>query len=463
MTTTAVMVAAVVAPGAAVVETQEEVTVHTGVIDGAPFRVEVPPRWNGKVLVYSHGIYPKGYLPDEIEVANRRAAKPVLLGKGYALAASSYTKPHGLSVLESVRDQGALLTWFTHNVGRPRQVLAWGTSGGGLNSILLAEHDHRVDGVLAMSGPVAGGTALFNQALDLGFVVRTLLAPELEIVRVTDPVRNSARAHEVITAALESSSGRARLALASALASVPGWSRALQPRSADVTEQVRQQTRYMETVYDALVWGSHRADVEITAGGNPSGNVGVNYRRMLARTSEGGLVERAYRIAGLSLSADLDTLAAAPRIRADRSAVERLTRLGTPTGRSTVPVVTLHPIGDGVAPEHERSYAKRVDSSRIRQLYVHRGGHCQHTAAEELTALSVLESKVYSGHWPNVTPDALNAVADWYGPDYNRLFDWLHNESGVVRPAFTRFRPYPLPRQISSAVSSGVGMSGSNG
>ncbi|ALG14493.1 hypothetical protein AOZ06_02110 [Kibdelosporangium phytohabitans] len=446
MMTTAFMVATLVAPGAAAVAAQEEVKVHTGVIDGAPYRVEIPGQWNGKVLIYSHGIYPKGYVPQEIELANRPETKPVLLGKGYALAASLYSKPYGLSVRESVRDQGALLDWFTRNVGTPRQVLAWGASGGGLNSVLLGERDSRVDGVLAMCGPVAGGTALVNQLLDLGFVVRTLLAPELEVVRIADPARNVTRAHEVITAALATPSGRARLALANSLAGVPGWTRALQPRSATVTEQIEQQTRFVERVYDELIWGNLRADVENTAGGNPSGNTGVDYRQLLSHVTERGLVEQAYRNAGLNLAADLDELADAPRITPDRSAVERLTRLGTPTGRAKAPVVTLHPVGDGVAPEHERTYGARVDPSQIRQLYVHRGGHCQHTAAEELTALSVLEYKVHTGHWPDVTPRALNTMANRYGPDYNRLFDWLHNESGVMQPAFTRFRPYPLPR-----------------
>ena len=62
----------------------EDVRVHTGVIDDAHYRVEVPPNWNGKLLLYNHGIYPQGYVPEQIELANRAEAKPVLLGEGYA-------------------------------------------------------------------------------------------------------------------------------------------------------------------------------------------------------------------------------------------------------------------------------------------------------------------------------------------------------------------------------------------
>jgi pimeloyl-ACP methyl ester carboxylesterase len=326
-------------------------------------------------------------------------------------------------------------------------VLTWGASGGGLNAVLLSERiPDRIDGVLAMCGPVAGGAALFDQLLDLGFTVRTLLEPELEVVRPTDPQANLAQAHQVITSALQTPDGRARLSLANAFASVPGWSRALQPRSTDVAEQIRQQTRFVELVYDALVWGDLRADLETQAGGNPSGNVGIDYRRLLARTSERGLVEQAYRDAGLDLSADLDRLAEAPRIVPEGHAVRWLTRYGTPTGRGHAPVVTLHPIGDGVAPEHERTFAAKVEPSRLRQLYVNRGGHCQHTAAEELTALRVLEDRVDTGHWSTTAPDALNATASRFGPEFHGVYDWMFNEQGTSRPAFTRHNPRPLPR-----------------
>lgn len=425
----------------------EDVRVHTGVIDGAPYRVEVPPDWNGTVLLYNHGFYSFGYTPEEVELTNQPQAKAPLLAEGYALAASQYANPHGYSVPDALRDQTALLDWFHDNVGAPRRVLTWGASGGGLTSVLLAERNpHRIDGVLAMCGPVGAGGALFNQVLDLGFTVRTLLAPELEVVRLTDPVANEAKALEVLRAAKSTPEGRARLALANAFASVPGWSRSLQPRSTDVIEQVNQQAKYDETIVLSLAWGTKRADIEARAGGNPSGNIGVDYRDLLRRSSERELAQQAYRDAGLDLSADLDRLAAAPRITPDGPAVRWLTRYGTPTGRGTAPVVTLHPVGDVVAAGHERTYAEKVDPSRLRQLYVDRAGHCTHTAAEELTALDVLADRVGTGRWPSTAPDRLNAAAGRYGPELRFLFDWTVNESGTAEPGFVRHHPAPLPR-----------------
>jgi hypothetical protein len=108
--------------------------------------------------------------------------------------------------------------------------------------------------------------------------------------------------------------------------------------------------------------------------------------------------------------------------------------------------VTLHPIGDGVAPEHERTFAAKVEPSRLRQLHVNRGGHCQHTAAEELTALRVLEDRVDTGHWSTTAPDALNATASRFGPEFHGVYDWMFNEQGTSRPAFARHNPRPLPR-----------------
>jgi hypothetical protein len=447
MTITAgIMAATLVATGAAPIAAQEEVRVITGVIDGAQYRVELPPNWNGTLLLYSHGAYPRDYIPEEIELTNRKESKPVLLKQGYALAGSLYSKPYGFAAREAVRDQGALLSWFDRNVGKPQRTLAWGASAGGLNSVLLGEKDRRIDGVLAMCGPLAGATATSDYFFDMGFTVRTLLAPELEIVRIKDPAANVAKAQEVLAAALQTPSGRARLALANAYASLPGWSTVFQPRSTDVAEQIRQQTKFVQTNYSTFAWGEMRADLETQSGGVPSGNTGVDYRSLLSRASERSLVEQAYREAGLDLSADLDKLAVAPRVSADQDAREHLTSYGTPTGRGKAPVLTLHPIGDSIAAGHEQTYASRVEPSRLRQLFVNRAGHCQHTAAEEMTALGVLGIRVHSGHWLTTDPVVLNAAAGRFGPEYYNLYDWMNGQQGPAQPAFARHQPKPLPR-----------------
>ncbi|WP_439659764.1 hypothetical protein ACSHWB_46595 [Lentzea sp. HUAS TT2] len=161
-------------------------TVHTGQIDGAEYRVEVPFRWNGTLSLYSHGTCPAGYTPP-IEMASRPAARTELLDRGYALAASRYRVPRGHSVPDALRDQPALVSWFSRSVGRPKRVIAWGSSLGGLTSVMPGERG-RFDGVPAMCGALGGAVQRSGRLLDPGFVVRTPLSPPPTRRRVPGPV-----------------------------------------------------------------------------------------------------------------------------------------------------------------------------------------------------------------------------------------------------------------------------------
>src|SRR6266498_3560956 len=111
-----------------------------------------------------------------------------------------------------------------------------GNSGGGVLATLLAErHPDRIDGAIPLCGPLGGIGTQFNLTLDFAFAVRTLLAPgsDLELVRITDPDATAARVDEIVQGAVGTPQGRARLALANALANVVPWARALYPRPDD--------------------------------------------------------------------------------------------------------------------------------------------------------------------------------------------------------------------------------------
>ncbi|MFS8099586.1 hypothetical protein LFM09_20900 [Lentzea alba] len=419
-------------------------TVHTGQIDGAEYRVEVPSRWNGTLLLYSHGTYPAGYNPP-VEMASRPAARDELLARGYALAASRYRVPHGHAIPDALRDQPALVSWFSREVARPRRVIAWGSSLGGLTSVMLGE-SNRFDGVLSLCGALGGAVMRSNQLLDLGFVFRTLLEPSLEVARVSDVAVNEKRAVGAIDTALGSGPGRARLALANAVAGIPAWSRVHEPRPTEVVDAVTQAAVHDRTLARSLAWGSGRADIEARSGGNPSWNTGVDYRVLLERSVSKDLVLAAYREAGVSLEADLSALGAAPRVSADAAAVRWLHSFGDPAGRGNAPVVTLHAVGDPTGTEHERAYATRERD--VRQLFVNRAGHCMHTAAEELVALRVLEDRISAGRWQSVQPDRLNGLAGQYGPEMRVLQDWTTTppREETVAPGFVTHHPGRFPR-----------------
>ena len=76
----------------------------------------------------------------------------------------------------------------------------------------------------------------------------------------------------------------------------------------------------------------------------------------------------------------------------------------TLTGKLQVPVVTLHTTGDTEAQvEQERAYADLVHvvgtQDMLRQLFIHRAGHCTQTGAELLTGFQVLMQRIETGKW----------------------------------------------------------------
>jgi pimeloyl-ACP methyl ester carboxylesterase len=427
---------------------------YTGSINGADYRVETPRRWNGTLVLFSHGYYPPGFPNETVLVSNAAETEEWLLDHGYALAASEYQSDGiGYLIEDAIRDQLALLDWFRANVGRPHRTVAVGQSLGVTIATLLAErYPRRFDGVLNLCGAY-DPLNTFNTALDVNFAVRTLLAPneDIDLVRARDPAASRAALMAAVDRERNTPQGKARLALAAAFGNVTGWYYSLQPRPTDLAGWIQQQ---IEWVKWAKIFGNGPvafADIEQVAGGNPLWNVGVDYTKQLARSSQRDVVKQAYREAGLDLRADLSRLAAAPRIAPDPRAVRYMYRYGVAVGRTPVPVLSMHTTGDGGAPpDQERWYAEQVrrngDPSKLRQLYLERGGHCSFSAAEEVTALRALLTKVDTGRWPDLSPSRLNAAANRFDPHFHQVLDLGTFTKGVMPPAFTRYTPPPTLR-----------------
>jgi pimeloyl-ACP methyl ester carboxylesterase len=423
---------------------------YTGTIGGAEFRVEVPAHWNGNLVLYSHPYYTPD-IPPGIGFSTRAETGDWLLEHGYALAASDFKGRYGWAVEDALEDQVALLDWFESHVGRPRHVVATGTSMGGLISVVLAErHPERIDGVLSMSAPLDMREP-WNLFLDVTFAVKVLLAPgeDIDLVRPSDAAGSTQALLAAVNLALETPEGRARLALANAFGNIEGWSSSLEPKPAAL-DQIRALAQLDQFAVIGGFGPVARPDLERRAGGNPSWNTGIDYRLQLARSEHRELVLQAYTEAGLDLEEDLATLAAAPRIAADPAAVRYVERYGVPRGTTPAPVLTMHNVSDVSVPSHERWYAEQVrgsgDPRQLRQVYLGRSGHGAFSAAEEITGMCSLLQRVETGRWPSTQPSQLNAAAISFPEPYLKVFDFATFRDVPVPPAFTHHRPGLLPR-----------------
>ncbi|MFF3736097.1 hypothetical protein [Streptomyces sp. NPDC002566] len=443
-------VAAVPAPGA---------TATTGAVQagashvegrlpsGAMYVMDVPATWNGTVLLYSHGYTPSG-APNPARNGPDGATDSLLLGKGYALIGSSYATT-GWAVTDAVPDQIATLSAFADRFGAARRTIAWGTSYGGLVTTALAErHGARIDGSLSLCGLVHGGVANWNNTLDPVFALKTLLAPgsRIPLTGLPDQSTATAAADALATAvdsAQSTAAGRARIALAAALHNIPVWNQPGQPRPAPADLDAQQANQY-EAVKGlvkvaAFNW---RQEAEARAGGNMSWNTGVDYARLLGRSSVRDEVTALYRKAGLSLKADLATLDHAPRIGADRAALAWMSRTSSFTGRLTKPQLSVHTVGDALVPVQTESALLRAVTAAgttplLRQAYTDAPGHCTFSPAEQLAALHALEDRIATGAWRGAGPDALNSRAASADP--------------TTPSRYVRYGPAPYPRPYDLA------------
>ena len=177
---TATVMAATAMPATAAPPTctNPAVTCDTGTAEnGSTFKAEVPPDWNGTLLLFSHGYVPFFLPTPPAENADNRAIADHLLAEGFALAGSSYASS-GWAVEDALRDQIDLLERFEDRFGKPRRTIAWGTSMGGMVTAgLVQQHPRRFDGALPFCGILGGAVGLWNQNLDLQYAIKTLLPP----------------------------------------------------------------------------------------------------------------------------------------------------------------------------------------------------------------------------------------------------------------------------------------------
>ncbi|MBA2718556.1 MAG: hypothetical protein H0U52_04805 [Chloroflexi bacterium] len=405
----------------------------------------VPPDWNGTLFLYSHGLI--NDLKDNAAlVSQNKRIENWLLKQGFALAGGSYPGVGLVPVIPFMESQIAVLDKFDAVVGSPDRTIAWGLSlGGEITGYLVNAHSNRFDGAVAICPyRLEGSVGNFNERLDHVFVLKTLLGFDSPLVNIGfgtgQRTRFLAREIEILDTAQQTAAGRARLALAEAMVNTPQWGVGpsdTEPATDDfLTRQRNQYLIARENVfydgernyYEHLVGDWDVGGVGSVTGGNFSWNVGVDYGDQLARSASVRLVGAMYAAApGIDLATDLATLASAARIAADPGAVEALQRVEPVFGDiGGTQVVTLALEADTVVwPNTVQGYGDAVAtfgrSAQLRQLWVHRAGHCNFTAAEQIVAIQTLLARLDGSAWPSTAASDLNAEAIALGTSYNHL------------------------------------------
>lgn len=142
-----------------------------GVHEHAAYVIEVPPRWNGELLMWAHGYRGQGTVltvdPPGFDLRAR------LLRQGYAWAASSYYA-NGFDIRAGVLSTRALAGLFGRAVRRPHRTFIAGVSMGGyVIARSLEQYPGLYSGALPFCG-VLGGQRLMDYFLNYNLAAQTI-------------------------------------------------------------------------------------------------------------------------------------------------------------------------------------------------------------------------------------------------------------------------------------------------
>ncbi|MEU8819089.1 prolyl oligopeptidase family serine peptidase [Actinoplanes sp. NPDC048796] len=364
--------------------------VRTGVIGGAAYRIEVPRKWNGGLVVWAHGYRGTG----TTVYVNSPDLRAHYVSRGYAWAASSYAT-NGYDVGQGVRDSVALIDVFHKVTGsRARQVIMSGASmGGHITAVAIEEHPRAFAGAMPYCG-VLGDTALYDYFLDANVTAAALTGADIEfplqpgadyqqvwrsqvgqIVPKLGLPTGSTPAGRTWSAVLERSSGGDRPGFDSAFAY---WNsaRSLPPLN---------DLPFLFGLYPGLQGGT---------GGIAPGNVTDNRRTFYRSTDRLWPTTEELRL-------NRDVL----RVRRTATADPGLAGIPRVDGNPRVPVLSLHDIGDLFVPfKMEQVYAARAAHNGKSRLFVSRAirgvGHCDFTAPELTEGFDDLTTWLHTGHRP---------------------------------------------------------------
>jgi pimeloyl-ACP methyl ester carboxylesterase len=367
-----------------------------GNLDGAAYKIRVPKNWNGTLLIYIHGYRDRA--DHEGEIDNRSVdttqlpgLEPILLEKGYALAASSL-RENGWAVEEGLQDIRRLTLLFWLKVGKPKRTILWGFSMGSVIALKSIELPLGMyDGAIAGCS-VGGGTSrtwdlagALLLAYDVTFNMPTTWGT---VADIRDDIDFDTEVQPKLLAEVSNPLNFGRFEFIRLVTGIPG--QGIAPPS----------SFYPGWLFTDMFFATEaRSELERRAGGAFIQNLNHNYTLTEA--------EKAYL---LNLGVDAESLLAAMNgsVKVTSSPITRsyVRRYADYSGRIRRPVLTVHTIIDPLVPvSHEAAYRERVANAGsdrfLLQLYTNGVGHCRFTEDQMVTVVEAMNRWLKTGNKPN--------------------------------------------------------------
>jgi pimeloyl-ACP methyl ester carboxylesterase len=326
-----------------------EIKVETGTLDGAPYRIDMPAKWNGVLLIYYHG-YAESPVTFEKDKPNEIATG--FASAGFAIAQSGYSEV-GWAIERAMPETEALRKYAIAHYGQPKETYVTGHSMGGLlTAATIESYPNYYDGALPLCGLLEPTT----WALERGGAMRAAfdfyypgVLPGPEHIPA-DVVFDKAMVEKVFKALPSSATGRAELMALGHLKTDDDLA------SGMVFGTYVQ--RDMERRIGASVLDNHNF---IYAGGPDDNALNDGVKRYTASEAALGYLRTWYTLSGVLLK----------------------------------PTLAVHTTYDPIIPAETVSlYADQVQrqgsSKNFVQQYVKADGHCHISGAETAAALSEL-------------------------------------------------------------------------
>ncbi|MBO9647479.1 MAG: hypothetical protein J7605_03150 [Variovorax sp.] len=371
---------------------------------GAFYWIAIPKDWNRVLVMHAHGGPETG--PPKLERSEEDLKRwAVTVRAGYAWAGSTYRRG-GYGVTMAAEDTERLRQIFVSHFGTPRRTLLHGQSYGGGVASKAAElyappgAKSPYDGLLLTSGVLGGGNNAYDFRLDLRAVYQYVC-------------RNHPRPDEPqyplwMGLPKDSKLTRADLAARAKECTGVGMPAAQRtPEQAARLKSILTATKIEErSLVGHLTWATWLFQdlVQLRLDGrNPFGNIGVTYH---------GSNDDAALNAGVA------------RYAADPQAQGELAADSLPSGRTSLPTVTLHAINDPTAFVELEDLYRRIRESagtddKLVQTFSDEREHSYLSDSEYPALFTALLDWIDKGEKP--TPESIallcKAVMPRYRPD----------------------------------------------